>query len=65
MSQNGRSPSGTGEWDVAQQQTFRQQALEAWHDYQRTGLHLRAEEVDAWLAELERGNDMPQPECHT
>jgi predicted transcriptional regulator len=37
----------------------------SWEDYQRTGLHLTHDEVDAWLARLEAGEDVPPPECHT
>ena len=40
-------------------------AVEAWGEYKRTGLHVTAAEADAWLAELEAGNDVEPPECHT
>jgi len=40
-------------------------AVEAWGEYKRTGLHVTAVEADAWLAELEAGNDIEPPECHT
>ena len=43
---------------------LRQDALAAWAHYQTTGVHLTAEEADAWLAKLERGEDAPVPECH-
>jgi len=43
---------------------FRQDGLAAWHDYQATGLHVTAEEADAWLARLEAGEDAEAPECH-
>jgi len=43
---------------------FRQDALKAWDHYQKTGLHLTAEEADAWLAKLEAGEDAEAPECH-
>ena len=29
-----------------------------------SGLHVSAEEADAWLGILERGNDVEPPECH-
>ncbi len=45
-------------------EAFRQDTLKAWEEYQATGLHLTAEEVDAWLAQLEQGNDVEPPECH-
>ncbi len=43
---------------------FRQDALAAWEDYQATGLHVTAEEADAWLARLEAGEGVAPPECH-
>ena len=43
---------------------FRQDALAAWAEYQTTGLHVTAEEADAWLARLEAGEDVEPPECH-
>jgi hypothetical protein len=33
-----------------QREKLRPDALTAWTDYQTTGLHLTAEEADAWLA---------------
>lgn len=43
---------------------FRQEALAAWAEYQATGLHVTADEADAWLARLEAGEDSAPPECH-
>ena len=43
---------------------FRQEALAAWSDFQASGIHLTAEEADAWLARLETGEDVEAPECH-
>ncbi len=43
---------------------LRQDALSAWSHYQATGLHVSAEEADAWLARLESGEDAEAPECH-
>lgn len=45
-------------------EAFRQDTLKAWEDYRTTGLHVTADEADAWLAELERGNDVEPPEGH-
>ena len=42
---------------------FRQDALTAWAHYQTTGLHVTAEEADAWLAKLEAGKDAVPPKC--
>lgn len=47
-----------------QRETFRQEALDAWNHYQTTGLHVTGAEADAWLAELEAGNDVELPACH-
>jgi predicted transcriptional regulator len=42
-----------------------QGAQDSLSHYQRTGLHLTHEEVDAWLVEIEAGNfDAELPECH-
>jgi predicted transcriptional regulator len=46
------------------QEQFRQDAQAAWSRYQTTGLHVTAEEADAWLAKLEAGEDATVPECH-
>ena len=45
-------------------EAFRQDTLKAWEDYRTTGLHVTAEEADAWLARLEQGEDVEPPECH-
>ena len=45
-------------------EAFKQDALRAWSDYQANGLHLTAEEADAWLAKLEAGEDVEPPDCH-
>ena len=44
---------------------LRQAALSAWDHYQATGLHLTAEEADAWLAQLKVGKRSTPPKCHT
>jgi len=43
---------------------FREDAMAAWADYRATGLHLTAEEADAWLAKLEAGLPAAVPDCH-
>lgn len=45
-------------------EAFRQDTLKAWEDYRTTGLHATDAEVDAWLAQLDQGNDIEPPECH-
>jgi predicted transcriptional regulator len=45
-------------------QSFLQDAVTAWEDYERTGLHLTQKEADIWMAKLEAGEDAPIPECH-
>jgi predicted transcriptional regulator len=49
----------------AKREAFRQDTLKALEEYLATGLHLTAEEVEAWLLQLEQGNDVEPPECHT
>lgn len=38
--------------------------LKAWEEFQQTGLHATAEEVDRWLAKWGAENEEPAPECH-
>ncbi|HJV03223.1 MAG TPA: ribbon-helix-helix protein, CopG family [Burkholderiaceae bacterium] len=45
-------------------EAFRQDTLKAWEEYRATGLHVTADEADAWLAQLEEGNDVEPPQCH-
>lgn len=45
-------------------EAFRQAGIQAWNNYQATGLHVTLEEVDAWLARLEAGEDVEPPACH-
>ena len=46
------------------QERLRQQAYAAWEEYSATGLHVTADEADAWLARLESGEDIEPPACH-
>lgn len=46
-------------------ETLRQDALQAWNDYQTTGLHITHEEADVWLAQLEAGEIVEPPACHS
>ena len=46
-------------------EAFRQDTLKAWEAFRSNGLHVTAEEADAWMAQLEHGNDIEPPECHT
>jgi predicted transcriptional regulator len=46
-------------------ESFRQDALRAWQAFEEDGLHVTAEEADAWLARLEAGEDAEPPECHS
>lgn len=45
-------------------EAYLRDAQNAWEDFQRTGLHITAEEADEWLAQLAAGNDVEPPECH-
>ena len=45
-------------------EAWRQEGIAAWEEYQSTGLHLTGDEVDAWLDELAKGNDVEPPKCH-
>jgi predicted transcriptional regulator len=45
-------------------EAYRQDGIKAWEAYQRTGVHVTGAEADAWLEQLEQGNDIEPPECH-
>jgi predicted transcriptional regulator len=45
-------------------EAFKQEALDAWEEYQRTGLHLTGKEVDAWLGKLAQGKKAKLPKPH-
>lgn len=45
-------------------EAYLRDAQSAWDEFQRTGLHVTAEEADEWLAQLAAGNDVEPPECH-
>ena len=42
-------------------EVFRAAALEAWHQYQVTGLHVTHDYADAWLARLQAGENAAIP----
>ncbi len=43
---------------------FRQATLNAWAEFQETGLHATAAEVNEWLASWGTENELPAPQCH-
>jgi predicted transcriptional regulator len=45
-------------------QALLQAGKEAWEHYQATDEHVTGEEADAWLTQLEAGNDLDPPPCH-
>lgn len=38
--------------------------LDAWQEFQQTGLHATAEEVDQWLSSWGSATELPPPRCH-
>ncbi len=48
----------------AKRETFRRDTLQAWERYRSTGQHVTSDEADAWLQQLEQGNDVEPPKCH-
>ena len=55
---------GAADAQAVERAAFKWDALRAWKDYRRTGLHLTLEEADAWLAKLGSGEDAALPRCH-
>jgi predicted transcriptional regulator len=46
-------------------EAFNREAVEAWEEYQATGLHVTHEEMMTWLESWGTENEIPPPECHT
>ena len=44
-------------------EALRKHLLETWEAYRTTGLHITAAEADAWLEQLEQGQDVEPPAC--
>ena len=45
-------------------EAFRRDTLKAWEDFRENGLHVTADEADAWMAQLEQGSDVEPPHAH-
>jgi len=45
-------------------ESFKDEALASWTDYQETGLHLTGDETFAWLRTWGTDEERPIPECH-
>lgn len=45
-------------------ESFRKDTLKAWEDYQATGLHATADEVEKWLGSWGTDNEVPAPTGH-
>lgn len=45
-------------------ESFKQEALDSWREYQETGLHLTGEEVKTWLRGWGTEAETDIPECH-
>lgn len=53
------------EWFLEQEDGANRAAVDAWNHYKETGLHVTNDEIGAWVAELEAGNDNAEPPaCH-
>lgn len=45
-------------------QTFQQEVLASWEDFQVSGKHVSAEEVEKWIESWGTENELPAPTCH-
>lgn len=45
-------------------ETLRQETLDAWNEFETTGLHVTAAEVEKWLSTWGTDNELSAPECH-
>jgi len=44
-------------------EALRRDTLQAWEEFQKTGFHATAEEVDRWLESWGTDYELPAPEC--
>lgn len=44
-------------------ESFRQETVKAWKEYQDTGMHASVAEVDTWLSSWGTENEVPAPAC--
>ena len=63
----------TFDWDEAisqyvereeKREAFRQDAIDAWNEYQASGLHVTGDEVMAWLDTWGEESEQAAPLCH-
>lgn len=47
-----------------EREMFRKETLQAWEEYQETGLHVTAEEVTDWLETWGELDEKAAPVCH-
>ena len=45
-------------------ESFKQAAIQAWNNYQQTGLHVSSADANAWLAQLAAGKHEAPPKSH-
>ncbi len=45
-------------------EALRLDTLKAWEEFQETGLHATADEVEQWLGTWGSDDELPAPECH-
>lgn len=45
-------------------EAYRQDGINAWNEYQETGLHVTGDEVIAWLDTWGEENEQAAPACH-
>ncbi|MCK5799415.1 MAG: CopG family ribbon-helix-helix protein [Deltaproteobacteria bacterium] len=45
-------------------ESFKQDALAAWQEYQETGLHASASEAEKWLGSWGDDDELSAPKCH-
>jgi predicted transcriptional regulator len=48
-----------------QRESFRRETLDAWREYQDTGLHVTSDEAVVWLNAWGEENELPPPVLHT
>lgn len=50
--------------NLQNKQAYDRRAMQAWEDYQKTGMHVTLKEFSDWVDSLETDSPQAKPQCH-
>lgn len=50
--------------NLQEKQAYDRRAMQAWEDYQATGMHVTLKEFSGWVDSLESDSPQAKPQCH-